>query len=1216
MNPDEPTPTDLPPATSESTPMEPTPAEPTPVAEVPPMVAAPDAPLLIPPPATTEEMPDSGTPSVPPQVDAVITASDPVPESSPIVEPVSPPPEPAAETSPSEAVAASEPVITAESPAPAEPVPAAAEASDAPTGDAGPAVTPTPAESPTEPEGVLPPPPEPPAPALPPQPVPQVPKAPQSHDLSRIAQDLQIRKAQVEAVIELLDDGNTVPFITRYRKERTGGLDEVALRRIQDRVTAMRDLASRKQTILRSIANQGRLTDDLVAAILDAEFPTRLEDLYLPFKPKKRSLATEARERGLGPLADAIWDRDPAVENLQEVLPGMIDPWKQLHEITDVVTGVRHILAEIIADHAAVRGPVRLFLWDTAVVAAQKNETAPEAKAREYKDYFQFKEPARLIPPHRVLAVNRGEREHILRARLSWDQQIARDIVLGNLPLADHPHREFILPAVEDAIDRLLMPSLEREIRRELTDRASGHAIGIFARNLQSLLLRPPLGGKRVLAIDPGIRTGCKVAALDETGTLLEETVIYPHQSQKKVAEAKAKLEQLVRKFQTPVIAIGNGTACRETEQLVSELIAEFEDRRVNPRPIESPGEPGGSATGENEPGASATGENEPQADHQPPSQPAESVSTDTHPAEGGSIESPIGAAVLPGEFETVSSPDAGVPGGDPELVQSPAVDAPEPPPAPEPAKPAPPPIDLSGLPEPPVDLAYVIVIESGASDYSASPIAKEEFPNLDATARGTVSIGRRLQDPLAELVKIDPQHIGVGLYQHDVKAKQLKESLEKVVESCVNTVGVDLNTASVPLLRHVSGLNQLVARELVNFRTENGRFTHRDQLKGVPQMGDARFTQAAGFLKIRGGDHPLDSTWVHPESYAVAEKVLAEAGLVPADLTDKAKLAALREKLNTFDVEALATKFETGPLTIVDIFEALARPDRDPREDRPQPIFRTGVLKIEDLKAGMELKGEVLNVVDFGAFVDVGLKDSGLVHISQMANRYIKSPYDVIAVGDVVPVWVISVDPDMGRVSLTMIAPGQERRHGGPPRGERGERPDRPPRGERPPRADRPPLKAKVPPPVVTLKGEKPAGQPPRPPMVARPPAAGGGGPSGGRPGGGGGGKPRGPGAPGWRTSAKPGGGGPPVVKTRAQVEAEAAAAAAAPPPAVKPVRPKAPPKLNEEQKSGKAPVHSFAQLAALLKPKDAAPPAQPPKAENPLAESGQGEERSTAGE
>ncbi|MGL4551784.1 MAG: Tex-like N-terminal domain-containing protein, partial [Gemmataceae bacterium] len=338
-------------------------------------------------------------------------------------------------------------------------------------------------------------------------------------DLSRIAQDLQIRKVQVEAVMNLLDDGNTIPFITRYRKERTGGLDEVALRRVQDRIADLRDLANRKQTILRSIANQGRLTDDLVGAVLDADHHKRLEDLYLPYKPKKRSLATEAREKGLEPLAVAVWTRDPAVENLQEVLPGMVDPWKQLHEVNDVITGVRHILAEIVAEHADVRGPVRAFLWDTALITSTKVDNVPDNKGREYKDYFNFQEPARFIPPHRVLAVNRGEREQVLKARLDWDQARVRDIVLHNLPLADHPHRDFILPVVEDALDRLLLPSLEREIRRELTDRAQDHAIHIFARNLRSLLLRPPLGGKRVLALDPGLRTGCKVAVLDETGT-------------------------------------------------------------------------------------------------------------------------------------------------------------------------------------------------------------------------------------------------------------------------------------------------------------------------------------------------------------------------------------------------------------------------------------------------------------------------------------------------------------------------------------------------------------------------------------------------------------------------------------------------------------------------------------------------------------------------
>jgi uncharacterized protein len=1054
-----------------------------------------------------------------------------------------------------------------------------------------------PADAPATPEVVaealpadlLPPDAPPPPPALPAQPVPEVPAAPQPHDLSRIAQDLQVRKAQVEAVVQLLDSDNTVPFITRYRKERTGGLDEVAIRRIQDRVQHLRDLQNRKQTILRTIANQGRLTDDLVAAILETEHPKRLEDLYLPYKPKKRTLATDAKEKGLEPLAQAIWNRDPAVANLEETLAAVVDPWKQLHGRDDVAAGVRHILAEVVAELAEVRGPMRMFVWDTAMLAAAKSDTLPDGKGKEYKDYFNFREPVRLIPPHRVLAVNRGEREQALKVRMEFDPNIARDIVLSNLPLADHPHREFLLPAVEDALTRLIVPSLEREVRRELTDMAQGHAIHIFARNLRSLLLRPPLGGKRVLAIDPGIRTGCKLAALDETGALLEETVVFPHPPQKKVGEAKRKIEQLVRKYQTPVVAIGNGTACRETEQLVADLIAEFEDRRLNPTPTA--------------PAVTA------ETPAPPPPPAAESVATPTVGAESSpSVESVMAnvlgdhaetsvmhAVVLPGEAVVSAPGEGGAPPAEPTVVQAPAVEA---------AAPPAPPIDLSGLPEPPADLVYVIVTESGASDYSASPIAKDEFPNLDATARGTISIGRRLQDPLAELVKIDPQHIGVGLYQHDVKAKQLKESLEGVVESCVNAVGVDLNTASVPLLRHVSGLNQLVAKELVEYRKKNGPYNSRDDLKNVPQMGDVRFTQAAGFLKIRGGGDPLDATWVHPESYPVARQFLADLGFQPADIRDRTKLSELRDKLRTVNPAEVAQRLDAGEPTVRDIFDALARPDRDIREDRPAPIFRKGVLKIEDLKAGMELRGEVLNVVDFGAFVDVGLKDSGLVHISQMANRYIKSPYEVIAVGDVVPVWVISVDADMGRVSLTMLHPSQERRPQGPgprppmeQRGERppqGDRPPREPRGERPPQQQGPRPGFGGPP-----RGDRPAPAP-RPPQPqgdrpAQAPRPGG---FGQRPGGpprpGGGFKPRGPGAPGWRNSPKP-------AEAKPAPAADAAPAAEAQPAKPKtPAKPKATTKLTEVQKAGKAPVNSFAQLAALLRAKDEpeAKPADPPAA------------------
>lgn len=1135
------------------------------------------------------------------------TEMTPAPAATPDPEPTPPPDIPATLESP----AAPEPI--AESTEVPTELTVASEASPVSAIDSAPA-----SEAPPDGEAALPeapvealgPTPVAPPPTLPPQPVPQVPPAPVPQDLSRIAQDLQIRKAQVEAVVQLLDEGNTVPFITRYRKERTGGLNEDGIRRIQERIVHLRDLSSRKQTILRTIANQGRLNDDLVAAILDADNPKRLEDLYLPFKPKKRTLATEAREKGLEPLALAIWTRDPVVGNLQETLASVVDPWKQLHTPEDVATGVRHILAELISELAEVRGPMRFYLWDTALLVSVKVETVPEGKGREYRDYYNFKEPIRFIPPHRILAVNRGEREQILRVRLDLDLNRARDISLDQLPLADHPHREFILPAVQDALERLLLPSLEREIRRELTDRAQDHAIGIFARNLRSLLLRPPLGGKRVLAIDPGIRTGCKVAVLDETGNLLEEGVIYPHQPQKKVAEAKRKLEQLVRKYQTGIVAIGNGTACRETEQLVADLISDFENRRLNPLPPESPIPP---VTAETTPPPSA----EPMVQSV-----AETVSSPVLPAVETVSETTIVSTVVPGAGEPALVSDVStVPATSEEIVSAPAVETPATSAPPAAAKPEPeaPPISLEGLPEPPADLAYVIVIESGASDYSASPIAKEEFPNLDATARGTISIGRRLQDPLAELVKIDPQHIGVGLYQHDVKAKHLKESLEGVIESCVNTVGVDVNTASVPLLRHVSGLNQLVAREIVEYRKQHGQFSSRDQLKSVPQVGDARFTQAAGFLKIRTGDNPLDATWVHPESYAVAEEVLREAGFAPADIRDRAKLDAFRQKLNTLNPDDIAGKLNVGVPTVRDIFDALARPDRDPRDDRPQPIFRKGVLKIEDLKPGMELKGEVLNVVDFGAFVDVGLKDSGLVHISQMANRYIKSPYDVIAVGDVVPVWVISVDADMGRVSLTMIPPGQERRpqgrFDGPPRGERGERPDRPPR---PPQGDRPPMRERPPQGDRAPHGERPP-HGDRPPHPDRPPQdrparpAGPGGPPGPRPGfaprpggGPGGGtrpgpKPRGPGAPGWRNSPKP-------VSTEAPKPAEGAPTGetpatppAPPPPPKKPPRPKPVARLNDQQKTGKEPVYSFAQLAALLNPPPPKPPEPAPKPPEP---------------
>lgn len=831
-------------------------------------------------------------------------------------------------------------------------------------------------------------------------------------DLSRIAQDLQIRKVQVENVVQLLDEGNTVPFITRYRKERTGGLKEDLIRQIQERVQHLRQLAERKQTILKSIEGQGKLTEDLQKAILAAETPKRLEDLYLPYKPKKRTLATAAREKGLEPLAQAIWARDPAVGNLAEVLPTLLNPEKELNTPEDVLLGAQHIIAEQIAETADVRGAVRSVLWETGKLTTTRSEKLTAEQGMEYKDYFQFGEAVRHIPAHRILAINRGEKENVLSVRLESDAEAVKRAALDKLPLADHPHADFLRTSAEDALTRLLLPSLEREIRRELTEEAETHAVRVFARNLRSLLLQPPLRGRRVLAIDPGFRSGCKVAALDETGNLLEECVVFPHQPQNRKPEAKGKLEELLRKHQLNVIAIGNGTACRETEEVVAEVIGELEQKRNHPEA----------------PVAVEAATPAPAPVETPPAPPT---------------EAPAAEAAVPAETPAATPT---------EVPAETATAAPEQP-APAPVVPAAP------LPPAPADLAYVIVNEAGASVYSASAVGREEFPDFDATLRGTISIGRRLQDPLSELVKIEPQNIGVGLYQHDLNPRTLKDSLDGVIESCVNHVGVDVNTASVPLLRHVSGFNQLVARELVEYRKQNGPFRTREQLQQVPNLGPTRWVQAAGFLKVLGGDNPLDVTWIHPESYAVAQKLLAELGYAPDALLDREKSDELREKLKGLTPEEVAARLDVGAPTLKDILDALARPGRDPREDLPAPIFKKGILKLEDLQPGMELKGTVLNVVDFGAFVDIGLKDSGLVHISQMANRYVKNPYDVVSVGDVVTVWVLTVDQERRRVSLTMIKPGTERKppEKKPAPAAREARPQQQQRGQRPQRGRRP---------------------------------------------------------------------------------------------------------------------------------------------------------------
>jgi uncharacterized protein len=718
-------------------------------------------------------------------------------------------------------------------------------------------------------------------------------------DFERIAKELGLKPTQVENAVVLLDEGNTIPFITRYRKERTGHLDEEQLRSVQLLVTSLRQLKDRAQTILRLIESQGKLTPELKAEIESTDSTKRLEDLYLPYRPKKRSRASMARERGLEPLADRIWQADPTLKDLDAAAAALIDAEKGIPTNAEVLQGVADLIAERIGDDAELRAACRKLSWQTGKLVVTATETEGE-KALPYRDYFNYNEPIGKMPPHRVLALNRGEKESILRVKFVWDNEQASSIADGHLKTQQRPFGTLIRQCAEDALSRLIHPGLDREVRRELTDKAEEHAVSVFAKNLRNLLLQPPLQGKRVLAIDPGFRTGCKIAVLDEIGTCLATDVIYLTGSADKRGIAKQKLIELLQQFQARLIVLGNGTACRESEELVSEIISE----------------------------------------------------------------------TLP-------------------------------------------------------DLQYTIVNEAGASIYSASPIAREEFPDYDATIRGTISIGRRLQDPLSELVKIDPQHIGVGMYQHDVTPKLLKESLELVVESCVNYVGVDLNTASPALLSRVSGLNQLTARRVVEFRDKHGRFKTRQQLREVTGIGEATFTQAAGFLKITGGDEPLDQTWIHPESYPAARQVLQKLGIGNDGLRQGQGLeVTVKERLTELNPEAVAQELGVGVPTLKDILEALAKPGRDPRTDLQAHIFKQGILKLEDLAPGMELKGTVLNVVDFGVFVDIGLKDSGLVHISQMSRNYVRSPHDIAGVGDVVTVWVMQIESERRRVSLTMVNP------------------------------------------------------------------------------------------------------------------------------------------------------------------------------------------------
>jgi len=815
-------------------------------------------------------------------------------------------------------------------------------------------------------------------------------------DLRHVARGLHIPLRQVQAAVELLDDGNTISFITRYRKDQTGGLDEEQIRNVKNRLSKLRLLSERKQTILRSIEAQGKLTEQLAQRIQAAGTTKRLEDLYLPYKPRKQTLATSARAKGLEELAGEIFEASPACADLDARAAEFISIDRQVATAADALLGAGHILAEQFSERADVRQRLREIVQRTgrfvsarvapdrksqpenkesnrkAVVAetadtappaedtgsasaAEKNETKEnndkpdksnkpdkqettgqpqlskkelrkkrleEHRIKAFQDYFDYREEIKKIPPHRILAINRGERAKVLRVKIEADLAAMHGVLDELLVPAEHPHADYLRGCARDALARLILPGLEREIRRELTDRAEVHAVEVFAHNLRNLLLQPPVHGHRVLAVDPGFKNGCKLAALDQFGNMLEKGVIYLVGKAQRREDARQRLVDLINRYQLSVVAIGNGTACRQTEEFVAGLIeGELKDRGVS----------------------------------------------------------------------------------------------------------------------------YVIVNEAGASVYSTSRIGREELPQYGASLRGAISIGRRLQDPLSELVKIDPANIGVGLYQHDIKAKHLRASLDEVVESNVNYVGVDLNMASPALLRYVSGLNQLTARRVYEHRIAHGPFRNRGQLREVVGFGEATFVQAAGFLKIAAGDNPLDATWIHPESYPAATRVLESLGCTVADLADKQKAAALAERVGQVDTEATAKELGVGVLLLKDILAQLARPGRDPREDLPGVVFKRGIIKLEDLAAGMELTGTVLNVVDFGCFVDIGMHDSGLVHVSQLADKYIRDPHEMVAVGDIVKVWVLEVDKQRRRVSLTMIEPGTQRPHGRRRRDDKDDKDDKP---------------------------------------------------------------------------------------------------------------------------------------------------------------------------
>ena len=713
-----------------------------------------------------------------------------------------------------------------------------------------------------------------------------------------IADELKVKVSQVEAAVKLIDEGNTIPFIARYRKEVTGGLSDEQLRTLGDRLNYLRNLETRKEEVKNSIEEQGKLTDEIVKALEQAQILAEVEDIYRPYKQKKRTRATVAKEKGLEPLSETILEQAKDTD-IYEVAKEYIDAEKGVETIEDAIQGAMDIIAENISDNADFRKEIKRICYRDGLIVTK----ASKDEKSSYEMYYDFSEKVNRIPSHRTLAINRGEKEDYLKVKIEKPEEnilnfIQKDII-KNTNLKDS---EILTETIADSFKRLIEPSIDREIRSDLTEKAEEKAIKVFGQNAKQLLLGAPIKNLTVIGFDPAYRTGCKIAVIDETGKLLATTTVYPTEPQNDVEGDKKELLKLINKFNVNMIAIGNGTASRESEMFVSNLIKEV--------------------------------------DH---------------------------------------------------------------------------------------EIHYAIVSEAGASVYSASKLATEEYPDINVSLRGAISIARRLQDPLAELVKIEPKAIGVGQYQHDVNQKKLTESLTGVVEDAVNKVGVDVNTATPSLLSYVSGINKTIANNIVKYRDENGKLKERKELLKVPKLGKVAFEQCAGFIRIFDGINPLEITAVHPESYEQTEKLLAKIGYNKNDLLDKDKLKEIKTKLASVSIPNLAKELEIGEMTLKDIIEELSKPGRDPREEMPKPILRNDVLKFEDLKDGMILTGTVRNVIDFGAFVDIGVKHDGLVHISELSESFVKNPSDVVSIGDIVKVKVIKIDNEKQKVSLSMKMPKRD---------------------------------------------------------------------------------------------------------------------------------------------------------------------------------------------